>query len=153
VVVYRNVFSVFALQLPAGVGSEGMRAYIDADCGYSGKAKKFKALPDADEAALIVSIQLLLPSGARIAEQCLECFEYFRRVGLFKTNAHLQKSVLFVKNNLQLRVVDGGIEVRVKTLCASAHQGVDAFVADIVVSDARRNALCRSQVPLRVKQV
>jgi len=151
-VVYRNVFSLFQLRLPAGVAGEDLRVYVDSNCGYSGKAKRFKALPDAGEAAFVVSINLLLPNGTPVVEQCLECFEYFRRVELLKTNPQQQKAVLLVKNNLTIKVVNGVIELRVKALCASAHHGVEAYVADIVVSDSHRTPLCRQQLMLKVKQ-
>jgi len=151
-VAYRNNFSVFELRLPAGVGTAQIRVYLDDLCQYTGKAKRIKARPDANETALVISASLRLPTGEPVTEQCDECYTYFRQCKLFATNPAVQRRALMVKHSESCRVIDGVITVRAKVLCASRHRNVSHFVIDFGVSDTTGTKIAVGEIAVNVKQ-
>eukprot|EP01117_Protostelium_nocturnum_P010312 TRINITY_DN3704_c0_g1_i1.p1 TRINITY_DN3704_c0_g1~~TRINITY_DN3704_c0_g1_i1.p1 ORF type:complete len:451 (-),score=113.09 TRINITY_DN3704_c0_g1_i1:217-1569(-) len=128
ITVFRNLFHSVYCNIN-NFGSflmDGQRVYVEDRVGYSGNATRFKKIPDVDEKAYILSVNLL-DSNKNPVYQCKVCREYYDHQRYFKSSPDALGKVVLVKNNSPIRIDRDGFKIAMKVMCACSHHNVDYF--------------------------
>mmetsp|Transcript_1987 Transcript_1987/g.6274 ORF Transcript_1987/g.6274 Transcript_1987/m.6274 type:complete len:374 (-) Transcript_1987:1219-2340(-) len=150
-VIYRNIFSPLELEMPAFV--EGARVYIHEDSAYPGKARRFKAMPDPGEHALVVRLSVRSMDGVPVTSPCAACDKYFCEIGIYKANPKLRGQMILTRCNRQMQVQNNKVTLHFKAMCAPSHVATyDSYQVDVEVMDSTGQLQGKSTMPLQCKQ-
>eukprot|EP00698_Gefionella_okellyi_P004174 TRINITY_DN13893_c0_g1_i1.p1 TRINITY_DN13893_c0_g1~~TRINITY_DN13893_c0_g1_i1.p1 ORF type:complete len:240 (+),score=23.25 TRINITY_DN13893_c0_g1_i1:44-721(+) len=147
----RNSFCDF--KLPIRGILDGTPAYVDSLNSHAGNAKRFKAAPGPNEAALSISAQLL-DTDRNVLDACEGCKSYFRDVNYYRNNPESVDKVIQIKSNTHTRVSGGNVTIRAKVMCSIEHHRSDnpqGFVR-VRVRDASSGAVVTtSELPCEIR--